>query len=319
MHELGNDLAAPEKVAEQPSLPGGCPEQLSQQPPPFAPGEVASLSSAGGAAVGQSQGAEQAPSTPPPAAVQHEYLHGGPASLAPGEMASLSSAGGAAVGQGQGAEQAPSTPPLAAVQHEYLHGGLGSPALGEMASLSSAGGAAVEQGAGQAPSTPPLAAVQCDSLHGGQASHEQASAPFAVEAPVGVPAPGTPGLGVKRPKVYSTPADDLAAMMPPGAKILFNHNDHRFSSTWVGPVPQNLPPELGGKHFSRSFGPNKSWKDALSEVHYRLWDKWSYCSKLLPLPAGTQRQEPGVVPTCVVNAMEHHISKLPPRKDYTKR
>ena len=65
--------------------------------------------------------------------------------------------------------------------------------------------------------------------------------------------------GVKRPKVYTTPAEDLAGMMPPGAKIVLSHNEHRFLTTWVGPT-HGIPEEMKGKHFTRNFGPNRSWQ-----------------------------------------------------------
>jgi hypothetical protein len=39
----------------------------------------------------------------------------------------------------------------------------------------------------------------------------------------------------------------------------------------------------------------------------------------LPLPRGKQPQEPGVVPDEVLAAMEHHIGKLPKKKDYTTK
>ena len=124
--------------------------------------------------------------------------------------------------------------------------------------------------------------------------------------------------GVKRPKVYSTPAEALAGMMPPGAKIVLNHNDHRFRTTWTGPTA-GIPAELTGKHFTRNFGANRSWQDALCECHQRLWEKWGYISTSLPLPEGKQPQEPGVVPDDVLAAIGHHIDKLPKKKDYTTK
>jgi hypothetical protein len=59
--------------------------------------------------------------------------------------------------------------------------------------------------------------------------------------------------GVERPKAYTTLAEDLAGMMPPGA------------ISWVGPT-LGIPEEI----FTRNFGPNRSWQDALCECHQRL-------------------------------------------------
>eukprot|EP00435_Cladocopium_sp_Y103_P001031 s2095_g1.t1 len=112
-----------------------------------------------------------------------------------------------------------------------------------------------------------------------------------VTAAAGRGAVGKAG-GVKRPKVYTTPAEALDGMMPPQAKIVLSHNEHRFLTTWVGPTP-GIPEELMGKHFTSA--------GALVQT-------------------GKQPQEPGVVPDQVLADMEHHIDKLPKKKDYsTKR
>ena len=54
--------------------------------------------------------------------------------------------------------------------------------------------------------------------------------------------------GVPRPKVYSTPVEVLSAMLPPGCKILLNHNEHRFTTTWVG-TTDGVPLDLKGIFF----------------------------------------------------------------------
>ena len=151
----------------------------------------------------------------------------------------------------------------------------------------------------------------------GEADSVAPSAEAEQDGPDGHAPPLQPS-GVKRPKVYATPAEDLAGMMPPGAKIVLSHTEHRFLTTWVGPT-KGIPSELIGKHFTRSFGPSRSWQDALSECHQRLWEKWGYISTSLPLPPGSQPQEPGVVPDAVLEAMAHHIGKMPVKKDYTTK
>ena len=74
-----------------------------------------------------------------------------------------------------------------------------------------------------------------------------AAAP-ATPVPLQAPQPascssGRPGApGVARPKVYSTPQEAFEDMIPPGAKMVLNHNEHRFCTSWVGSsegVPQN--------------------------------------------------------------------------------
>ena len=54
--------------------------------------------------------------------------------------------------------------------------------------------------------------------------------------------------GVPRTKVYSTPVEVLSAMLPPGCRIVLNHNDLRFTSTWVGETA-GVPLDLRGKSF----------------------------------------------------------------------
>ena len=120
---------------------------------------------------------------------------------------------------------------------------------------------------------------------------------------------------ISRIKVYSTPLDVLLEMMPPDCcRIVLNHNEHRFSTTWTGNT-KGVPADLGTKHFSRSFV-NKPWKQALSEVHHRAWEKWSFVAKHHPLPKGIHAQEPGKVPEDVLKNLEPFIKKLPPVKNY---
>ena len=101
-------------------------------------------------------------------------------------------------------------------------------------------------------------------------------------------------------------------MLPPGARMVLNHNDHRFMTSWVG-IEKGMPEDLKGKHFSRKFT-RKPWKDALAECHMRVWEKWSYVKKHLPLPIGMEPQEPGVVPNEVLEALEPFINNLPAEK-----
>ena len=103
-------------------------------------------------------------------------------------------------------------------------------------------------------------------------------------------------------------------MLPPGCKILLNHNEHRFTTTWVG-TTDGVPLDLKGIFFSRSFV-NKEWTTALSEIHHRLWEKWSFVSEKLPLEAGRQPQKPGEVPQNVINNLKPFIEKLPEKKSY---
>ena len=131
-------------------------------------------------------------------------------------------------------------------------------------------------------------------------------------APSGEPPPAEPAHAVKRPKVYKTPQEVFVHMLPPGARMVLNHNDHRFMTSWVG-IEKGMPEDLKGKHFSRKFT-RKPWKDALAECHMRVWEKWSYVKKHLPLPIGMEPQEPGVVPNEVLEALEPFINNLPPEK-----
>ena len=118
-----------------------------------------------------------------------------------------------------------------------------------------------------------------------------------------------PPLGVRRVKVYTTPQEAVQDIVPPGCKFVMNHGDHRFTTNWVGPT-KKIPAELMNKSFSRSFV-NRDWKDALAEVHQRMWLKWECCKNELPLPAGTMAQEPGVVPDEVLQGLQPFIDKLP--------
>ena len=115
--------------------------------------------------------------------------------------------------------------------------------------------------------------------------------------------------GVRRVKVYTTPQEAVQDMVPPGCKFVLNHGDHRFTTNWVGPT-RKIPAELMNKSFSRSFV-SRNWKDALAEIHMRMWTKWECHRGELPLPAGTVAQEPGVVPDEVVEGLQPFIDKLP--------
>ena len=118
-----------------------------------------------------------------------------------------------------------------------------------------------------------------------------------------------PNHGLRRMKVYSTPQEAVQDMVPPGCKFVLNHGDHRFTTNWVGPT-KKIPAELMNKSFSRSFV-TKDWRDALAEVHMRMWLKWEFQKNELPLPAGTVPQEPGVVPDEVLEGLKPFIDKLP--------
>lgn len=118
--------------------------------------------------------------------------------------------------------------------------------------------------------------------------------------------------------MYSTPIEVLEKMLPQGAKIVLSHDEHRFLTTWVG-TSEGIPLDLKGKYFSRSFNANKPWKQALSECHHRLWEKWSFVAAKGPLPAGVAPQEPGKVPEDVLLNLEPFIQKLPEKKSYSSK
>ena len=150
----------------------------------------------------------------------------------------------------------------------------------------------------------------------------QPSLPAAPATPVQAPEHSSSSskpvaTGVTRPKVYSTPQEAFEDMIPPGAKIILNYNEHRFCTTWVG-SSEGVPPELAGKHFTRSFV-NKPYEQALAECHERLWEKWSYVKDKHPLPSGKSEQVPGVVPDHVLASVKEALTKLPPLKRYNKK
>jgi hypothetical protein len=167
------------------------------------------------------------------------------------------------------------------------------------------------------PATEPPSTVGEQEAPGEPASSSGANPPLqdvgsdAVAPPSSKQVPHT--KGVPRPKIYFTPVEVLSAMLPPGCKIVPNHNEHRLSTTWMG-ATDGVPIDLKGKFFQESFV-NKEWTTALSEIHHRLLEKLSCVSEKLPL-AGRQPQKPGEVPQDVINNLKPFIKKLPEKRSY---
>ena len=149
------------------------------------------------------------------------------------------------------------------------------------------------------------------SLAGGPPGGAAASSSSRPAAPVAEGADGMdaePAEPVRRVKIYTTPQEVLCCMMPPGCRMVLNFNDHRFMTTWLGPEPKEMPLDLRGQHFSKRFT-NKPWRLALAECHERIWTKWSYVKKALPLKGGMTPQEPGKVPEEVLTGLEPFLKK----------
>ena len=93
---------------------------------------------------------------------------------------------------------------------------------------------------------------------------------------------------IKRPKIYKTPQEVFVQMLPPGARMVLNHNDHRFMTSWVGPE-RGMPEDLKGKHFSRRwisldfhiFSSILSLK-TLAFTMKIPWDVHEFCPKISP-------------------------------------
>ena len=119
-------------------------------------------------------------------------------------------------------------------------------------------------------------------------------------------------------KVYTSPAEVLARITPPGCKLTLNTNKNSFVSCWAEDVhSEQWIDSLANRYFTRCFSTH-DWQDKLAEVHKRMWCKWSFIAVQYPLPNNQEPQEEGRIPQAVFDDLRPTIENLPPPKKYQK-
>ena len=116
------------------------------------------------------------------------------------------------------------------------------------------------------------------------------------------------------PKLFSSPAELLDQLSPPGAKLTLNFNDRRWVCHYKHTSDFFIEP-YAKKYFTRSFAPS-TWKQKLEEVHEFAWNKWQLAQSELPLGAGVEPQMPGKLPRHLLPELEAAVRDMPEPKKY---
>ena len=119
-----------------------------------------------------------------------------------------------------------------------------------------------------------------------------------------------------RPR-HRTPEEIMTILEPPGCKFGISFHDHRFTSVWKDDHPDLVSPYCQ-KRFSRTFGAQRAWRDALVEVHDHNWRKWKRLEAQYPL-AGKDEMRPSQIPDSLLEQLEPVIANLPPLVRYSRR
>eukprot|EP00434_Breviolum_minutum_P035507 symbB.v1.2.031433.t1/scaffold3648.1/size52728/2 len=144
------------------------------------------------------------------------------------------------------------------------------------------------------------------------------ASPSAAPAPAAPPKAKAAHPAPREMTGFRSPEEILSQLWPPKCKIGLSQFDHRFYSTYGLDNPK-LSDEYKKKSYSCTFVTLRTWQQALIEVHRFNWSKWNLVKDDLPLPAGKEAQEPGVVPQEIFDALEPTIKRLPPVKRYYAR
>ena len=162
-----------------------------------------------------------------------------------------------------------------------------------------------------------------------EAPPPEAPAPAPAEAhpppppPAEIPAPmevdqvvaAVPGEGqapAPRAERRRSPEEIMSALEPPGCRFGISFQDHRFVSTWKKDHP-GLPGALSQKSFTRAFVTQRSWREALIQVHEHNWKKWQHLKKEYPLPPEKMEMRPGQIPDPIFQQLEATITTLEPQ------
>ena len=120
-------------------------------------------------------------------------------------------------------------------------------------------------------------------------------------------------------RVYTSPADILDKLAPPGFSIRLSFNDHRFKvegNSEMQTLGKSLERPYNQKSYSKSFTGATTWKEALKDVHRHGWRKHSLLQKEGYVPASSRPQTGGVIDDCIFAQLEPEVKKMPPPKKY---
>ncbi len=124
--------------------------------------------------------------------------------------------------------------------------------------------------------------------------------------------PALPRAEKKKP-----PEEIMTFLEPPGCKFGISFQDHRFTSIWKQ-NHSDLAAPFNQKRFSRTFVTQRSWRDALIEVHEHNWKKWGLVRTKHPL--GEKREmRPGQIPESIFEQLQPTIDTLPEVTRYAAR
>ena len=138
----------------------------------------------------------------------------------------------------------------------------------------------------------------------------QPSRPSASGGPSGEPS------GPTRER-HRSPEEVMSILEPPGCKFGISFHDHRFTSVWREDHPE-LEAPYSQKRFSRSFGNQRTWQEAIIEVHERNWKKWNLLQAEYPLGEKVEMKA-AQIPSSLMNQLQPVIDNLPPLVKYSKR
>ena len=132
------------------------------------------------------------------------------------------------------------------------------------------------------------------------------------------------GPPAKRPRKLTadargkTPDEILSLLQPPGCKLGMSFTDCRFTVVWKEEQP-HLKHPYSQVTFTRSFAQRRGWVESLKEVRSYSWKKWGLLKHNLPLAAGEEEQEPGVVPQEILDLLEPTVQKIAEAKKAAKK
>lgn len=123
----------------------------------------------------------------------------------------------------------------------------------------------------------------------------------------------------KAAKEFSTPPE-VQGLAPPQCTFVLDKKAHRFSFRF-----RRLPEPNVWNHYryplnmSRAFSKEsrESWKRSLEEIHGAAWERWALAKEQTAFKIDEALQQtPRHIPGNILEAIQGHISSLPPRVNY---